>query len=131
MLEWFKRYRQRRRLRRLLSQMPWLLLSSYGGKRSYTYGQVRKCHESLKLHVGLLTTAAAAYCSLEEFVRNAPGASEYLYRERRGELCDLFDFDDRDLNAEGIRKRRVKQSWNAAPHDPDPFGGAARPGDSD
>ena len=112
--------------------MPWALQSAYGGKRFYTYAQVAKCQESLKLAPDLRAIGAAAYCSRDEFVRKAPGGSELSFREMRDELCDLFDFDDRDLNAEGIRKRRIKQGWNPSNQFHDgPNSGAGRPGDAD
>ncbi len=113
---------RRRHLRPLLAVLPWELQMSFGGTRVYTYGQVRRCHEKLKLKPDLLAFAAAAYCSEEEFTRSAQANSTEIFARLRSELCELFNLDSRDLNAERVRSMPIKQAWNpsAFEHSPPP-----------
>jgi len=117
-----RRMLRRRQLRPVLAVVPWELQKLFGATRHYTYGQVRRCHEKLKLKPELLTFAAAVYCKEEEFIRSAGGLAAEIYRELRSELCQLFNLDPRDLNAEGVRKVGMKPRWNPSPfeHSPPP-----------
>ena len=112
MIAFIRHLVRRRRLRPVVVMLPQALLASYGSAGPYRFPQVARALERARLDSALLPSAAAAFCTLEEFQRGRPGASEAEYRALREEIDRLFALGNPDFTAETIRSSKIKQVWN-------------------
>ena len=113
MLARIQRVLKRRKLRPVVSVLPWALTRSYGASDEYSFGQISRASEKLKLKPGLLPYALAAYCQPQELIAWRK-MSEADIAHHRDELYQLFYLTKESFNVEDIRRMRIRQSWNAA-----------------
>ena len=91
MINFLRKLRKRRLLRKYFQKLLPLLHKRYGHQKSYTFPQVRKTVEASGLNPKFLPYASAIFFRAEEFEKiKSEAGTDWNFEALRGELLELF-----------------------------------------
>jgi hypothetical protein len=91
MIAFLRRYMARRRFRPVVGVLPRALADSFGAQESYTFAQVNRVVNTLRLPPIVKRYAYAVACTPQELDASRAGVTALEYQRFRTELADLFD----------------------------------------